>query len=357
MSPSDVASYPIPHTYRNKSDQNIVAAMSDYRPPNQDQRASSSLGQEYNMNTLELPLRLPTPPTSQIPLSTWRSLNPLRNRTNPRPDEHQSTNEDLMIPPEAIEDAENQVNQANNPSPTHSARSSLRSFLPRSWWNENVYSFDMIPKYRRRATKGRPYITMGLLNKQSEVTAEVTLRINETQTLFDRMKQGTKYLRPWFGRTFSLKEPAGFGVYRCTSTTAAGMENLDLRADIVLDQRSDAALKRLWMEYKSRRHVDFDDGWLQWVQKGFNQDSTDPMGGMYGVQVKLKWSAKKFVYYGVAAIGLSLATGFGIALGWRKQDMSYSDSVALWQTAWTIASFVVTAAGGKLFTLVFPIRH
>lgn len=127
----------------------------------------------------------------------------------------------------------------------------------------------------------------------------------------------------------------------------------DLRADIVLDQRSVAALKRLWREYKSRRHVDFDDRWLQWLQKGFNQDSTDPMSGMYGIHVMLRWSAKKFVYYGVTAIGLSLATGFGIVFGWRKKEMSYSDSVALWQTAWTIASFVVTAAGGKLFALVF----
>jgi hypothetical protein len=196
-------------------------------------------------------------------------------------------------------------------------------------------------------TRGRPYITLGMQNPQGQVTNEITMKTTKSECLFACMRKGIRMLRPLHVRIFSLKKVVGFGVYRSTTIGPTDFSNT-----VVPDARTAVALTKFWREYKSQR-PDFDDRWSRWVQEGLNAGGTEPEDGMYGLSLKMGWSAKKFVNYGVFGILASLIAGFGITFGWTKEGMQYSDEVALCQTAWTVASYIVTTAGGKLTSLFF----
>lgn len=76
--------------------------------------------------------------------------------------------------------------------------------------------------------------------------------------------------------------------------------------------------------------------WIDWVSKNMNEFHKIPSEGRYSLELKLSWSAKKIMVLVTTPVILSLVIGT-----W------YMQSTGDTQTAWTIASYIVTAAGGK----------
>jgi hypothetical protein len=282
--------------------------------------------------TVDVPLRLPSPPSPYRPPAI--SCKGLFSRGRS----------------ELIETLEigSEVVPSNRVSVIEIAKNSIQNIIiiPKSWWTDNISDInDDSPQPRRCSAQGHPYVVLGILNDEGEIVREVIMEVPRSESLFTTLRSGIRNLRPLSRRVLSFKKVAGFGVYRCSIA-----EPLDLQNALILDSRTAAALSRLWKDCR-RKTPDYDDRWLQWIQHSFNNDSTLPEDGQYGVSLKLKWSASQFVYYGSLGIGMSFLAGFGISFGWKTDEMKYQDYIGLYQTAWTIAGYIVTVFGGLYSTI------
>jgi hypothetical protein len=115
---------------------------------------------------------------------------------------------------------------------------------------------------------------------------------------------------------------------------------------VEVDHETEVILSELFRDYESGE-PDYGDRWLDWIQTEFNMHERSPADGKFALKLVLRWSPPKIVLYGNSLILLSLAVGFWYMWGERSAGASPSDIVAITQTAWTISSFILTAAGGK----------
>jgi hypothetical protein len=119
-----------------------------------------------------------------------------------------------------------------------------------------------------------------------------------------------------------------------------------------VDHQTELILAELFRDYDSGE-PDYGDRWLNWIQQEFNMNRENPADGKYALQFVLRWSPSKVVMYGMAAIFLSLLIGFWYMYEQRWTGAEQSDIIAITQTAWTISSFILTAAGGKEISFCF----
>src|SRR5436305_11142700 len=92
--------------------------------------------------------------------------------------------------------------------------------------------------------------------------------------------------------------------------------------------------------------TDHGDRWLDWVHTNFNHNNVKPEEGKFAVQSVLRWSPIKLVLWGVAPILLSLVIGFW----YMFKPTPGEDSLTVVQTAWGIASYIITAAACRSFS-------
>ena len=100
------------------------------------------------------------------------------------------------------------------------------------------------------------------------------------------------------------------------------------------------------LAYKaSHRHPDEDvtTTWTKWVQKELNGDNPIMLEGKYSLELIYSWSAVRL------SVAVVTPTLFSLIVG-----LSYMIKTGDVSTAWTISSYIVTAAGGKflLFTIL-----
>ncbi len=181
----------------------------------------------------------------------------------------------------------------------------------------------------------RAYVMVGLFNPETGTVKERLVGIRGRKDLFKSIHKGANYLRPFFLRILSLKEIGGFSLYRCHPTEG-------YHTTVDLDSRTSLVLLQLFQEYSSSRY-DFSARWKDWVFENLNCKSCNPVRGRYGLQLVLRWSTTKIVLYTSAPILLSLAVGLWYTLGHHAG----ADAYVVTQTAWTIASYIVTTAGGE----------
>jgi hypothetical protein len=94
------------------------------------------------------------------------------------------------------------------------------------------------------------------------------------------------------------------------------------------------------LAYKtSYRHPDPDVSisWTKWVQKELNGNKIILFEGRYSLELIYSWSAVRLSVAVVTPTLFNLAMGLGYMI--KTGDVS---------TAWTISSYIVTAAGGML---------
>lgn len=155
--------------------------------------------------------------------------------------------------------------------------------------------------------------------------------------LFRSIRRASKKLRPWWIRALSLKRIQGFAVYQCYPEHG-------YHSTVDLDDRTQLVLTELYHDY-TRRNILSELQWLPWLQQHFNQGDSTPDKPRLALQLVLRWDSTKIGLYGLNAILLSLAIGFWF------QYRQEGDRIAVVQTAWTIAGFIIGAASGT-----FPYR-
>lgn len=205
-------------------------------------------------------------------------------------------------------------------------RVAMQGFLPRNMTWRSRHTDD--PNCR--------YVVVGI-HRRSDLPAEFLIRVRRPGHLFISIRSATRWLRGPFQAIFSLKVPVGFDIYQCDP--AKGVHHL-----VKLDKGTKVALTDFWRDY-STSWYDRDDHWLQWIHENFNNSSFNTEDGTLALEVRLRWSPTKLVLWGTLPILLSLAIGFWLMYSSPKGE----DRLAVIQTAWAIASYIVTTATGKAF--------
>ena len=107
---------------------------------------------------------------------------------------------------------------------------------------------------------------------------------------------------------------------------------------LTISKQDTSTLSHLLLAYQtSRRHPDADvsKAWTTWLQKNLNNNQ-EPIESKCSLELVYDWSPIRLAVLVLFPVLLSFGTGLIYML--QTGDVS---------TAWTIASYVVTAAGGK----------
>ncbi|KAF2496035.1 hypothetical protein BU16DRAFT_560885 [Lophium mytilinum] len=172
------------------------------------------------------------------------------------------------------------------------------------------------------------YIIVGIMNERTGIPREELGWVHGTGDLFKTIHGLARRLRNLPRRLLSLKRVAGFKVYAC-HPDAGYHENVEM------DHKTEMILQSFYHDYNLKSaKKDYEDRWAKWVHKSFNSCSLDPGDGKLALQLVLRWSPLKITAYVSTPVILSLAIGI-----WY---MKHTGDI---QTAWTISSYIVTAAG------------
>lgn len=195
------------------------------------------------------------------------------------------------------------------------------------------------------------YIVMGSVNSATGRVRESIANTGSKNSLFKAMREAIREVRPFYLRVFSLKTIGAFGLYSCNHTTGAHIP-------IEISAQTRDTLLELFRDFSAHRQ-DYGGRWRHWVHAHLNANSRRERDGVFSLQVMMKWSITRIVVLTTSPVILSLVVGL-----WYMQKPG-SDPYVVAQTAWTIASYIVTAAGGMLqavdiqiFSLLtFPSHH
>ncbi|KAL4799035.1 hypothetical protein BDV19DRAFT_320992 [Aspergillus venezuelensis] len=180
-----------------------------------------------------------------------------------------------------------------------------------------------------------PYVVVGVMGREGSIPKEIKMGIERHGYLFRQIRKAQWTLRPFLRRWLSLKTVVGFGLYECHPD-----HNRHSIPDI--GRETERTLIQLFWDYKTSNY-DIDDHWLSWVDSQLNR-----LDVKYALRLILRWSATRFVIWGVTPLLLSLAIGFWYMY---KPHAADADPVAIVQTAWTLSSYIVTAAWLSVFLL------
>ncbi|EPE34698.1 hypothetical protein GLAREA_10392 [Glarea lozoyensis ATCC 20868] len=179
------------------------------------------------------------------------------------------------------------------------------------------------------------YVVVGIIHRNRTTPLETLRYVTRDAGLFKQIYIATLIVRPPKRQWLSLKHITGFGIYKCHPTE-------DYHTTIDYDSATKRALAELFKDYQSRfwTFEDHGDRWMNWIHAEFNNSDADPRNGTYSLQLVLGWSVPKLIFWGTAPVVLSLVVG----LWYMLTPQPGADYVAVVQTAWTIASYIVTSA-------------
>lgn len=179
------------------------------------------------------------------------------------------------------------------------------------------------------------YIVVGIIGNEESIPHETLLTILTGEDLFKQIRKAERKLRSPFRRLLSLKRIGGFGVYRCHPSQ-------DYHSNPGISDETTRCLVELYRNYRTEKR-DYQGRWMNWIHKNFNNNSVNPEDGKYALQLLLRWSPLKLVIWASIPIIFSLVIGLWYMISPHPGE----DYVAVVQTAWTIASYIVTTAAGK----------
>lgn len=179
------------------------------------------------------------------------------------------------------------------------------------------------------------YIIVGIIGHEESIPHETLRLVEKPEDLFKQIHKAEHELRSPFRRTLSLKRVSGFGLYRCHPSQ-------DYHSNPDTSDETTRCLAELYRNYRTEKQ-DYQDRWMDWIHQNFNGGSMNPEMGIYALQLRLKWSPIKLVIWSMFPILLSLAIGLWYMLNPQPTE----DYVAVVQTAWTMASYIVTTAARK----------
>ncbi|EXJ58679.1 hypothetical protein A1O7_06108 [Cladophialophora yegresii CBS 114405] len=175
------------------------------------------------------------------------------------------------------------------------------------------------------------YVVVGIMADQT-APKESLRRVMRIDGLFQQIRKAHRQLRSPIRRGMSLKEVSGFGIYQCDPSKGHHRE-------VELDAETKRALAELWRSYNTHK-LDYEGRWLMWIHQHFNNSSKNAESGTLTLELKLRWSVFKVVFWGVVPILLSLAVGFW----YMYSDHGEVDDVAVAEAAWVIATYIITTS-------------
>jgi len=178
----------------------------------------------------------------------------------------------------------------------------------------------------------RKDIVVGIRAKEESVLQEKILFVVVQEDLFKQIRYAERQLRHPLRRLLSLKRVGAFGLYRCHP-----LQDYHSHPDI--SDETKRCLAELYRSYRTEKR-DYQDRWMTWIHANFNNGSNNPKDGTYTLQLLLQWSPIKLIIWSLVPILLSLAIG----LWYMINPYPGEDHVVVVQTAWTIASYIVTTA-------------
>ncbi|KAN0098279.1 hypothetical protein V8E51_013942 [Hyaloscypha variabilis] len=190
-------------------------------------------------------------------------------------------------------------------------------------------------------SSSRFYLVVGILGRKTGMAREkIIVEKNGSQDstdLFDTIRTAAWKIWPWYKRLFSLKSISGFSLYHCHADSG-------YHSSIDIDDKTRLTLLEFYQDYQ-HLGADFDDRWKHWVHIRLNGGTVDPREGLYTLEFVLRWSITKIILYGSLPVIGSLAIGLGFMQRQMLNAPDFGTELAVIQTAWIIASYVVGAAG------------
>ncbi|KIW67255.1 hypothetical protein PV04_06520 [Phialophora macrospora] len=187
------------------------------------------------------------------------------------------------------------------------------------------------------------YVVVGIMGDETG-PRESLRRVMRIDGLFQQIRKAHRQLRNPIRRGMSLKEVSGFGIYQCDPGKGH-------HSEVELDAETERALAELWRSYNTHT-LDYEGRWLMWIHQHFNNSSKNAELGMLTLELRLRWSVFKVVFWGVVPILLSLAVGFW----YMYSDHGEVDDVAVAEAAWVIATYIITTSA-LIFALLAVITQ
>ena len=200
-----------------------------------------------------------------------------------------------------------------------------------------------VPQAAHRWLNEYYYVVVGLMGDHT-APKENLRRVMRIDGLFQQIRKAHSHLRNPIRRAISLKEVSGFGIYQCHPSKGHHTE-------VILDGETAAALAELWRSYNTHK-LDWEGRWLMWIHQHFNNSSKNPEKGTLTLELKLRWSVFKVVFWGVVPILLSLAIGFW----YMYSDHGEVDGVAVTEAAWVVATYIITTSARE-YTLIRVVQE
>jgi hypothetical protein len=243
---------------------------------------------------------------------------------NDPPGESYSSVRDAVVPAVATEDSITATPHSSVPVPsTQEAHETLPAAAP---WSH------------------RPYITIGIFNRKTGLAREKITRLQRDHSSFGSIRTASWRLWPIHKRLFSLKSISGFGLYHCHVESG-------YHSAVEIDDRTKQTLFEFYLDYKHDA-PGMDQQWMDWIHEHLNGSSADPREGNYTLELLLRWSVTKIMIYGLLPVIGSLVVGVAYMQIRMRGAEDFGSGLAVVQTAWGIASYVVGAAGGKMFQIL-----
>lgn len=192
------------------------------------------------------------------------------------------------------------------------------------------------------------YVVMGIVDATTGVTRECLQLLStddgRSKDMMVSMHAAVRALRPWYVRWFTLKSVGGFGIYECHQMNNNGTgSGVGYHTVLDVSEATRLSLSELYYDFVAQRR-DVNECWKLWVHQHFNAGDEHPGARRLGLQLLLRWSVRKIVAYVTTPVPASLIFGFTYTFAVTGPNV---DRVAVLQTAWTVASYIVTTAGGK----------
>lgn len=183
--------------------------------------------------------------------------------------------------------------------------------------------------------KAQCYIIVGKIGKNDSLPRELLFWVKTPMDLPRQIASAEKQLRSPARRLLSLKRVGAFSLYQCHPGKS-------YHSAPEISNETKRYLAEMYRDYRTGL-IGRNPRWLDWIHENFNNSSNNPTVGTYSLQLVLQWSPARLIIWSIVPIVLSLAVGLGYMLKTHPGE----DYVAVVQTAWTIASYIVTTATRK----------
>jgi len=246
-------------------------------------------------------------------------------------------------------------------------------YLPASWVSQSIRRWGWLPQKEPYPAKlldvnsrdAQNFVMVGKFYRGDSVPKERLLILSRPVNLFSHLFWTITKLRG-LEAFLSLKDVKRFGLYEVFPLLGSSLNLVDTKQcypissthkRIKLTDHEEQILIQLTKAYKSwQRHDNMNEKWMEWIHTNLNDSCNKTMTpyspfrfpeersptSHLSLEIILGWSAIRISLVVLIPVILSLIIGIWF------QSRNWTDLTTI-QTAWTIASYIVTSGGRESF--------